>query len=60
MTHTLTRLCADIGHHAIAFNATLAGHIGDHFEDMGNKGAVLAVDRTHRGNVRLGDHQKIN
>ena len=41
--HALPRLLANIGNHAIAFNAALAGHIGDHFEDVGNNAAVALV-----------------
>ena len=57
--HTLARLLADVGHHPVALQTQLLGDLGDDGEDVGHHGGVVLSDLGHRGDVHLGNHQKV-
>ena len=44
MPHALAGLLADVGHHTVALQAQLLGHIGDDLKDMGNHSAVARAN----------------
>ena len=56
---TLARLLADVGHHPVALQAQLFGDLGDHGEDVGHHRRVVLADLRHRGDMHLGNHQKV-
>ena len=57
--HALSCLLSDIGHDAIAVKPQLLGDLGNYFKNVSHHGAVFGVHCCHRGNMFLGDHQKM-
>ena len=59
MEHALTRLLANIGHHAVAVHPLLLRQLGNDLEDMGHHSAVVRVHFGHGADVCLGDDQEV-
>ena len=57
--HTLPRLLADVGDHAVALDAHFLCHLGDDLKDVRDHGAVLGVDAGDGRDMRLGDHKEV-
>ena len=57
--HALPRLLADVGDHPVALQPQLLGDLGNDGEDMSHHSGILRRDLGHRGDMGLGDHQKV-
>ena len=56
---TLARLLADVGHHPVALQPQFLGDLRDHSKDVGHHRRVVLADLCHRGDMHLGNHQKM-
>ena len=59
VVNALPRLLPDVGHHAVALQTQLLRQLGNDLKNVGHYGAVFRRDSGNRGNVGLGNHQKV-